>query len=244
MGCTQSKQRTDAPAAPAAAAPSPVKIQEPVAVASVQQEAAPTPKAEAPTPMAESPVEAADVALATPEVAEEQTVSVTIEPETTVAAEMVAETPAVVTAEEPAPSAPVEVVSAPSTPVVPALQMPSMLKKSKKATTPRKTTTPRKHQTPQKENVTTKRSTSKTPAKRGLGLANANTNTAAASRKVSFESAPAPVANKTAARNAKVRKTLGKNASNVQMDLYAASVAAFERQLTYRGTLDKQLNTR
>uniref|UniRef100_A0A7S1QX38 Uncharacterized protein n=1 Tax=Neobodo designis TaxID=312471 RepID=A0A7S1QX38_NEODS len=228
MGCSQSKQRTDAKVESTLPAPaSPLKVASPVEVVSQVETKCESPVREG-APEVPPPTESESTCPAVPAEAT---------PVVLPAEESVATTPV-------EPSEPVQ-VSAPATPTIPALHLAPVaaVKKTKKST-PRKTNTPRKQlQTPQKENAGSKRTQSKTPAKRGLGLAAANTNTAAA-RKVTFESAPAPVLNKTAKRDSKMRKTLGKNSSNVQIDLYAASIAAFERQLTHRGTLDKQLNSR
>ena len=77
--------------------------------------------------------------------------------------------------------------------------------------------------------------------KRALGQASVNTT---AQRKVAFDSVPAPAKEGAKKNKTRVKKIAGKHACNVREELFLASVAAFERQLTHRCALENQLNTR
>lgn len=173
----------------------------------------------------------------------EHEVPVNAEPTEVVAVVAVTET-AVVESSPPAESVQTEptqlevVASAeakqmPSPVAVPILPIPAVqqAKPANRSKTPvKRSTTAASSKTP-----------SKSPAKQATGVQSKTPNGKIA-RKVQFDKVPAQ--NPQEQRKLRAKKSAGRNQSNVNEEMFLASVAAFERQLTHRGNLDKQLGTR
>jgi hypothetical protein len=251
MGCNQSTERKDATAPVQAAEQAPASA--PQEIVAAQEEVA-----VAPAPAAESEAPQTDVAPAT-DLQEVTIAPAVVEQTTATSAPTEASTPAQPCyAEEPAAAAqtpaaqPIAAQEEMRSPLaaLPALKLPARRDSiTKRAKTPSraKTPTPRGQQ---KENAVAAKN--KTPSKsttgRGLSVATPNKNTVAVapvpeSKKVYFD--PMPAQESKAEKTKKsAKKSAGKHGCNVNEELFLASIAAFERQLTHRNSLNSQLNSR
>jgi hypothetical protein len=255
MGCTQSnepktqntEQQQTQQTAPAAAEPEKEAAPAPVAESAAESQTAPVAEPEGAT-IAEAPTQELQAAEAPKQEVMAVEAVEEVAPAVVVASEAVVEQPsgqaAPVVAEQQSP----QVAPAIPTPVVPKKRAIGQKKPNSGVSANSRGT----RSTPHKENSTsakaaaTKPKTATPMRSRGVGAANANgSHTAhnAPDKKVCFDAVPAPV-DVSAKRTTKARKQAGKHGSNVNEAMLLASIAAFERQLTYAVTLDSQLHSR
>jgi hypothetical protein len=250
MGCNQSTERKDATAPVQAAEQAPASAPQEVVAAQEEVAVAPAPAAESEEPQADvaSATDLQEVTIA-PAVVEQTTATSAPTEAPTPAQPCCAEEPAAAQTPAAQPIAAQEEMRSPLA-TLPALKLPARRDSiTKRAKTPSraKTPTPRGQQ---KENAVAAKN--KTPSKsttgRGLSVATPNKSTVAVapcpeSKKVYFD--PMPAQESKAEKTKKsAKKSAGKHGCNVNEELFLASIAAFERQLTHRNSLNSQLNSR